>query len=147
MIRRPPRSTLFPYTTLFRSPSNQPDPKQMKPPYRHYSLAYVIDVHGIDFAPSPDGNYRGDFEYGVRVYNADGDEIVNSVAKTVSPILPPAVYRSMLTGGANAHQEIDVPATGDYFLRIAVHDLTSNRVGAIEIPTASIAAGPPPAAK
>src|SRR3712207_8967891 len=24
MIRRPPRSTLFPYTTLFRSPTNHP---------------------------------------------------------------------------------------------------------------------------
>src|SRR5256885_7146869 len=24
MIRRPPRSTLFPYTTLFRSPANKP---------------------------------------------------------------------------------------------------------------------------
>ena len=91
-----------------------------------------------DFNPALDSNYRGDFEYGVRVYNADGDEIVNSVSKTVSPILPPAVYKSMLTGGANAHQEIDVPATGDYFLRIAVHDLTTGRIGAIEIPTSSI---------
>src|SRR2546427_7729323 len=26
MIRRPPRSTLFPYTTLFRSEDGQPDP-------------------------------------------------------------------------------------------------------------------------
>src|SRR3712207_7349914 len=26
MIRRPPRSTLFPYTTLFRSPRERPDP-------------------------------------------------------------------------------------------------------------------------
>src|SRR3712207_6913398 len=26
MIRRPPRSTLFPYTTLFRSPRNAGDP-------------------------------------------------------------------------------------------------------------------------
>src|SRR2546422_7579815 len=25
MIRRPPRSTLFPYTTLFRSPASAPD--------------------------------------------------------------------------------------------------------------------------
>src|SRR3712207_7749394 len=25
MIRRPPRSTLFPYTTLFRSPAHRPD--------------------------------------------------------------------------------------------------------------------------
>src|SRR3989449_10836127 len=28
MIRRPPRSTLFPYTTLFRSPGAQPPPTQ-----------------------------------------------------------------------------------------------------------------------
>jgi hypothetical protein len=118
--------------------SNQPDPKLMHPPYRHYDLAYVIDIHGIDFNTSPDGNYRGDFEYGVRVYNADGDEVLNSTAKTVSPILPPAVYKSMLNGGANAHQEIDVPATGNYFLRIAVHDLATGRVGSIEIPTTSI---------
>src|SRR5688572_31473694 len=27
MIRRPPRSTLFPYTTLFRSPVDQPLPR------------------------------------------------------------------------------------------------------------------------
>src|SRR2546422_1346956 len=27
MIRRPPRSTLFPYTTLFRSPGRQPVPR------------------------------------------------------------------------------------------------------------------------
>ncbi|MGP8261130.1 MAG: VWA domain-containing protein [Acidobacteriaceae bacterium] len=118
---------------------NQPDAKQMKPPYRHFTISYSIDVHGIDFNTAPDGNYRGNFEYGVRVYNADGDEIVNSVSTTISPILPPAVYRSMLRGGANASQQIDVPATGDYFLRIAVHDLASDRVGAIEVPTASIA--------
>src|SRR3712207_8187552 len=32
MIRRPPRSTLFPYTTLFRSPSLAlPAPKQQPP--------------------------------------------------------------------------------------------------------------------
>jgi len=120
------------------SPDNQPDAKQMHPPYRHFSISYVIDIHGIDFAPSPDGNYRGGFEYGVRVYNVDGDEIVNSVSKTVNPILPPAVYKSMLNTGANAHQDIDIPATGDYVLRIAVHDLTTDHVGAIEVPISSV---------
>jgi VWFA-related protein len=128
-----------PVTETTLPADNQPDAKQMKPPYRHYTISYSIDVHGIDFATSPDGSYRGNFEYGVRVYNADGDEIVNSVSTTVSPILPPTVYRSMLRTGANASQQIDVPATGDYFLRIAVHDLASDRVGAIEVPTASIA--------
>src|SRR3712207_6970894 len=32
MIRRPPRSTLFPYTTLFRSQEQQPGREQGEPP-------------------------------------------------------------------------------------------------------------------
>src|SRR2546427_4222380 len=36
MIRRPPRSTLFPYTTLFRS-MHQPDPRA-----EQQSLAHVV---------------------------------------------------------------------------------------------------------
>src|SRR2546422_3000333 len=31
MIRRPPRSTLFPYTTLFRSPSDRPAGARTRP--------------------------------------------------------------------------------------------------------------------
>src|ERR1017187_4070224 len=32
MIRRPPRSTLFPYTTLFRSPFSKPSPSRPSTP-------------------------------------------------------------------------------------------------------------------
>src|SRR3712207_7636762 len=35
MIRRPPRSTLFPYTTLFRSPDDGEPPPLDRPPRRH----------------------------------------------------------------------------------------------------------------
>src|SRR3712207_8888861 len=35
MIRRPPRSTLFPYTTLFRSPNNPPLPNRKRTRQRH----------------------------------------------------------------------------------------------------------------
>src|SRR6266478_9108065 len=34
MIRRPPRSTLFPYTTLFRSPSGRGGARDRATPYR-----------------------------------------------------------------------------------------------------------------
>jgi VWFA-related protein len=125
-------------TEVSLSAHNQPNAKQMKPPYRHYSVAYTIDVHTIQFTPAPDGNYHAAFEYGIRVYSADGDEIVNSASKEAHLVLTPAVYQSMLKNGAVSRDEIDVPAKGDYFLRIAVHDLTSDRVGAIEIPTSSI---------
>src|SRR5690242_21252706 len=38
MIRRPPRSTLFPYTTLFRSP-NRPDQRRQTSPARAWRAA------------------------------------------------------------------------------------------------------------
>src|SRR2546422_7263785 len=41
MIRRPPRSTLFPYTTLFRSCARPPPPKLFRPrSYIRDSSAY-----------------------------------------------------------------------------------------------------------
>src|SRR3712207_6296417 len=58
MIRRPPRSTLFPYTTLFRSTPARPPrgptrrPRRSRPcPERSTPLPHE-DGHGLDF-PSP----------------------------------------------------------------------------------------------
>src|SRR2546430_4224713 len=42
MIRRPPRSTLFPYTTLFRSRQAAPPAKRRLSP-RHASWLFVTD--------------------------------------------------------------------------------------------------------
>src|SRR2546422_7897183 len=41
MIRRPPRSTLFPYTTLFRSPA---DGAQARPESRSVGVGNLMDV-------------------------------------------------------------------------------------------------------
>src|SRR3712207_7718260 len=48
MIRRPPRSTLFPYTTLFRS----------KILVGHVVQAFACEPHGMDF-PGPQCQQRG----------------------------------------------------------------------------------------
>src|SRR3712207_7690071 len=48
MIRRPPRSTLFPYTTLFRSPALEA--------YEDYFLRYGYDWFAVT---EPDGAYIG----------------------------------------------------------------------------------------
>src|SRR2546426_7038126 len=46
MIRRPPRSTLFPYTTLFRSraPASLRVVPGVFPPLVHVALEYLVDV-------------------------------------------------------------------------------------------------------
>jgi VWFA-related protein len=118
-------------------PGNSASPK-MKPPYRRLTLSYNIDLNGIQFDQSPDGAYHGQFEYAVNVYDSGDGNLLNSTAMAAKPTLPPAVYQSMLASGAKLRQDIDIPAKGDYILRIGVHDLTTDRVGAIEIPTSSL---------
>src|SRR2546427_2095805 len=51
MIRRPPRSTLFPYTTLFRS---APYPNTAKAQYRPARAGRASHRHGLELLPKPD---------------------------------------------------------------------------------------------
>jgi hypothetical protein len=125
-------------TDAILPPGSNADPKAMKPPYRHLTLNYNIDINGIQFDSSPDGSYHGQFEYAVMVYNNDDGKTVNSSVMVAKPSVPPAVYQSILDNGATLRQEIAVPAKGDYILRIGVHDLTTGHVGAIEIPVSTI---------
>src|SRR3989475_6642949 len=56
MIRRPPRSTLFPYTTLFRSNTNQLD-------------VYAVDANGVASGPTTTASAGGTpfgFSFGLR---------------------------------------------------------------------------------
>jgi VWFA-related protein len=120
-------------------PGNNPaDPKAMKPPFRHLTLIYTIDLNGIQFDAAADGTYHGQFEYGANIYDASSGQLVNSSTLAAKPALPPAAYQSMLANGAKLRQDIDLPAKGDYTLRIGVHDLTTDRVGALEIPASAI---------
>src|SRR2546422_6231755 len=55
MIRRPPRSTLFPYTTLFRSPQHRA--------FRHWGDARVTGLKSLQpfLRQCPDGNHANTF--------------------------------------------------------------------------------------
>src|SRR5256885_8582910 len=60
MIRRPPRSTLFPYTTLFRSNHTaQPPglPNHLAWSLGHLALAMHRAAERIDGAPVPGGDF------------------------------------------------------------------------------------------
>src|SRR3712207_7793744 len=61
MIRRPPRSTLFPYTTLFRSIGGRP------------LRAVLQDGRGVDRGELTRGEQR-ELEHGSRHAPLDGDE-------------------------------------------------------------------------
>src|SRR2546422_8406539 len=47
MIRRPPRSTLFPYTTLFRSPPEAGTAGRVTPCTPHTGICLASGAHGV----------------------------------------------------------------------------------------------------
>jgi hypothetical protein len=76
------------------------------------------------------------------VYDQNG-LLIGTTAKSIHTNLTPDGYRQLYQYGLQLHQEVSVPLKGDYYLRIGLHDLTSNRVGAIEVPVAAIRNLPP----
>src|SRR5258705_9197174 len=64
MIRRPPRSTLFPYTTLFRSHVGERHERRPLPPRRHVARAEV--AHHADAQALRDHRGIAELQRGAR---------------------------------------------------------------------------------
>src|SRR3712207_7664859 len=83
MIRRPPRSTLFPYTTLFRSYENF---------YSVFAnpMLWFIQHYLWDLSNAPDirRNEVEAFEYG---YNAINDDLAEAVVQEIEGVEDPVV--------------------------------------------------------
>ena len=123
------------------APGNALNPHiQTKGPYRRYAVDIAADPRAL-LAPSV-GSYSGTIQFLTYVYDRDGN-IVNMVDNKIRADLTPAAFEASLHTGLHWRQEISVPTKGSYFLRIGIHDLTGNRVGAIEVPVAAVRNLPP----
>jgi hypothetical protein len=116
-----------------------------KAPYRRYRVDFAIDPRAIHFSQTPDGNRHETLEFVTHVYDADGN-LVDSVGTSIKTTVTPAEYEQFRRTGLPFHHEVSVPAKGDYYLRIAMHDVEVDQVGAIELPVASVQNLPPLAA-
>ena len=114
----------------------------LKGPYRRYSIGIGADPTAMAFTISPDGTRHGSVEIVTFVYDADGT-LINSVGYTLKTDFTPALYAKVLHDGLAFEQQVSVPAKGTYFLRIGVHDLPSDHIGAVEVPIAAVSNLPP----
>src|SRR3712207_9025941 len=73
MIRRPPRSTLFPYTTLFRSFESMPMPTLRDEAWRYTDISDVRIEDFAPYAPSPDVTSEGELPEAVQTLIREGD--------------------------------------------------------------------------
>lgn len=118
------------------APNNTPTAKGHGP-WRRYSVNYQIDPAGLVFFRQPDGKVRTDFDLIIFVYDAEGN-LLNNYHRPLTYKGSDMEVRGFFQHGLVQHTEVSVPAKGEYFLRVAVHDLHRDHYGAIEVPTAQV---------
>src|SRR2546430_11959836 len=105
MIRRPPRSTLFPYTTLFRSLAEQDRARLLQAhPYGRVLRRHPVGEHARPVA-------RGDACRVVVVLNADGDAVERPAVVAGLDLalrLPGVLQRALgVDGDEGVHHVVD----------------------------------------
>ncbi len=117
------------------APGNQlnPNPKKAAAPFHRYAIDYLADAAPLGFEHTPDGKYRDDLEYVVCVYDLDGN-LINVASNNLGLSLTAAQRATIMQRGLPYHLEVSIPAKGHYMVRIAIHDLKTNSIGAIEVP-------------
>jgi VWFA-related protein len=123
------------------APGNQPGPKTHGP-YRRYSVNTLVDPAGLTFVRTPDGKLHADFGLIVLAYDRNG-ALINSQIDTIHIAAPLDELKNIFAQAR--HEEISVPAQGEYFLRIGIHDLHRDRYGAVEAAISEVKNLPPPA--
>lgn len=103
-------------------------------PFRNYLVSVRADTERIRFTRTADGVRHANVDFVIVVYTQTG-QTVNSLRTTAQLDVKEAEYRKLQKTGVGVVQEIAVPVKGSYFVRIGVHDLGSDRMGALQIAT------------
>jgi VWFA-related protein len=106
--------------------------------YRVYGINYAVSANQLGLIPTPDQTeFSERMDLVAVVYDSLGN-MVNSAKTTVSAISYGPNDPRRQTATITANLMTQVPAKGDYFLRIGVRDATNDKVGALEIPIAQV---------
>ena len=112
-------------------------PEYKDKPFHNFNLDIHTDPRSLSITQSSDGKRHGSLQVVAALYTSDGD-MINSIEKMVNLDLTDASYRNLLDDGLPVKLQISVPLKGNYFLRVGIHDISSDRVGAVEIPVDQI---------
>jgi len=110
-------------------------------PFRTYRVKVQADAHALSLTRGADGMRHGTVEFVTLVFDQQGRQ-VNSMMSTAVLNVTEARYPVLLKAGVPVDLEIAVPVKGNYFLRIGVHDVGSDHIGAIEVPVDAVRTEP-----
>jgi hypothetical protein len=102
-------------------------------PFRTYTVKIHADARAFRMNREADGKRHGTVEFVTLVFDQFGNR-VNSMLSTAVLNMSEDRYQQLLAHGLQAQEQIAVPVKGNYFLRVGVHDVPSDHIGALEIP-------------
>jgi hypothetical protein len=129
-----------PEETPLKNNRANPDPRvKVEGPFKEYGVDLVPDAKAVSCPfNAATGTHRCALEISTYVYDRDGQLLImahNAVSQSMSA----ADYAKLQNSGMAFHQEVSVPVKGQYYLRTSIHDLNSDRIGAVEVPIAAVA--------
>lgn len=140
-------ASIKPADTIVKLKKDEPLPKAnflraewQHKPFRNYTILVRADAKHIEAIRSMDGMRHIKVHLDAIVYDWEGQP-VNSLGETESFALGNDAYQELLVSGLAIKADIAIPAKGNFFLRLGVHDLNGGRMGAFEIPADQIKLG------
>ncbi len=109
-------------------------------PFRTYQVHFSAKTQTLDLEPGDNATLHGRVEFVTVVYDDQGN-VVNSKIAKASIVANNHTYPQLLQNGVELTQTVAVPAKGNFFLRLGVHDVTSDKAGTIEIPVDDVKLG------
>jgi VWFA-related protein len=106
-------------------------------PFRTCIVKIHADARAFRMNREADGRRHGTVEFVTLVFDQFGNRVNSSLSTAVLNQSEDS-YRQLLANGLPAQQQIAVPVKGNYFLRVGVHDVPSDHIGAVEIPVDEI---------
>jgi VWFA-related protein len=119
------------------APGNQAG-KKLSGPFHRYTVTYLASPKSFNCASTPGGTRHCALEYLTFLYDSEGT-LVNMQSNAINANIPEAAFADPKSHGLTYHQQISVPVKGEYFLRIGMRDASTDNVGALELPIASVA--------
>jgi hypothetical protein len=112
-------------------------PEWQHKPFRTYTIILKADASNIVLEKTPDGLRHGKIELAAVLYTQENEQ-VNSIFRSVTFVVNPDQYRRLLATGLLTKMQFAIPVKGNFFLRLGIHDVNGDKIGAFEIPVDQI---------
>ncbi|SDF68966.1 VWA domain-containing protein [Terriglobus roseus] len=106
-------------------------------PHGTYQLNAVVDFSTLQFSPDADGKMHGVVDVATVIYDKNG-KVLDSRNDRATLALDDARYQAMLKSGMRYHQIVALPDKGDGYVRVAVHDAMTDKLGTVQMAMDSI---------